>query len=213
MRRLLLPIFLLALLAVPAVAQAGYQAVINDCTNPDHAEQLTKQYTAKEYNDALKHLPSDVREYTGCYDVILNARDKAAAGGGTSTGTGGGTGTSTGGDTGGAGTGTTSATTPGATGTATSGGATAAPAVTGSVDPLATATDADRTALVETLNAGGAPVQVGAAMITPGDPGATTSAIGDLPTPLLVLLGLLLVGGAAGLALLVKNLVLRRSSS
>jgi hypothetical protein len=197
MRRILLPALLLLALAVPAVAQASYQDVIKDCLDPAHGEQLTKTYTNDEYAQALKKLPTDAREYTGCYDVIRSAMlDVARGGDGKSDGggaTGGGTGT------GGTGTG------------AGAGGAAAGPSR--AVDPLATAAPADQAAAAEATQAGGHAVRVGAAMITPGDPGTTASSLGALPAPLLVMLGALALAALAGLAVSIKHFVLRRTSS
>lgn len=83
----------------PAVALADGTAVVADCVEDS---KLDKTYTPAEYKDALQNIPTDVREYTDCEDVIRRAqRDKAAGGTGTDTGTGsgvGGTGAGGGGD-------------------------------------------------------------------------------------------------------------------
>lgn len=197
MRRILLPLLLLAALATPAAAQASYQDVIKDCLDPAHGEQLTKKYTNKEYQQALQNLPTDAREYTGCYDVIRRAKlDVAQGGNGTTDAGAGGGGTTTGGGSGGTG------------GT----GDGAACAAARAVDPLAAATPEQRAAAEQAAQAGAKAVKVGAAMITPGDPGTTAASLGDLPTPLLVMLGALAIVAIAALAMSIKRFVLRRTS-
>ncbi len=55
-----------SLLAAPAALGSASQ-VITDCNA--HAK-LTRHYSAADLETALNTLPADVREYTGCYDVI-----------------------------------------------------------------------------------------------------------------------------------------------
>jgi len=74
-----LTVLLLALaagLAGPAWASKGAQ-VIRDCLAHD---RITHAYTVQDYRDALHQLPTDVREYSDCGDVIRRA-ELAAAGG------------------------------------------------------------------------------------------------------------------------------------
>ncbi len=71
-----------SLLAAPAALGSASQ-VITDCNT--HAK-LTRHYSATDLQTALNTLPADVREYTGCYDVIhtqlLSQLGNAKAGGG-----------------------------------------------------------------------------------------------------------------------------------
>ena len=66
-----------AALPGPAWASRGAQ-VIRDCLAHD---RITHSYTVQDYRDALRQLPTDVREYSDCGDVIRRA-ELAAAGGG-----------------------------------------------------------------------------------------------------------------------------------
>jgi hypothetical protein len=98
MRRLCLPIVLLAALALAAAgvlgaspAGAAQTKVVADCNA--HA-RLTQPYTVAELRNALSTMPADVKEYTNCYDVITRAL--LAQVGGSNHG-GGGSGTSSGG--------------------------------------------------------------------------------------------------------------------
>jgi hypothetical protein len=182
-------------LAVPAAAQAASgSAVIRDCTDDG---QLSKHYTAKELADALAHMPADVDEYSDCRDVIRRAQLGAAGGRGTSGG-----GTSGGGGGGAIGGG-------GGSGTdGTDGGA----ATSGPVpDPLAGATDAERASYAKAVQAGAAPVKLDGRPITPGTlGGARKNGLSDVPTPLLVILALLAVGGMGAGALGTRRFVLSR---
>ena len=71
-----IPVVLAALLAlaVPSSALASPQAVIRDC-NKDG--KLDKKYSKKDLKKALKKLPSDIKEYSDCPDVIRAAIDAA----------------------------------------------------------------------------------------------------------------------------------------
>lgn len=70
---------LVALLLVPAIASASGRDVIRDCSDN---EQIDRDYSQDEYNEALDNLPADLDGYSPCRDVITRARDDAAAGGG-----------------------------------------------------------------------------------------------------------------------------------
>jgi hypothetical protein len=79
-------------LATPAAhaASGGVgNPVINDC---EHNPQLTHAWTLSQLREALKVMPADVKEYSGCYDIIEEAilKDRRP-------GTGGGSGGSSGG--------------------------------------------------------------------------------------------------------------------
>jgi hypothetical protein len=69
-------------LAMPATALGSPTGVIRDC-NKDG--KLDKKYSKQDLKKALKKLPSDIKEYSDCSDVIRAAIDQAgpgAAGGG-----------------------------------------------------------------------------------------------------------------------------------
>jgi len=66
---------LVALLALPAFAQASGQDVIRDCFDDGH---IDGNYSQGEYQDAQDNLPSDVDQYSDCRDVIAQGQ----AGGG-----------------------------------------------------------------------------------------------------------------------------------
>ncbi|MCW3000016.1 MAG: hypothetical protein JWN65_3565, partial [Solirubrobacterales bacterium] len=85
----------------PATALASGSTVVSDCALDS---KLDKTYTAKEYKDALKNIPTDVDEYTDCRDVIRRAQ-LAQAGAGNSSGGGGSSGSGAGGTGGSTGTG------------------------------------------------------------------------------------------------------------
>jgi hypothetical protein len=95
------------LLPAPA-ALASPAAVIRDCQDGS----INGDYSARDYSQALRDIPTDVDEYTDCRDVIRRAQLGAAggtgaggggAGGGAGAGAGGGAGAGAGGS--GAGTG------------------------------------------------------------------------------------------------------------
>jgi len=86
----LLAILITVCLAAPSGAFASGKSVIRDCTDDG---KLSRDYTQKEYRDALANLPTDVDEYTDCRDVIRHAQLGTAGGdGNNSSGGGGGTG-------------------------------------------------------------------------------------------------------------------------
>jgi hypothetical protein len=69
----------LALLAGAPAAQASEaQTIIEKC---GHGEQLSG-YTQNAYREALKHMPTEVSEYTDCANQIRKAELAAAGGGG-----------------------------------------------------------------------------------------------------------------------------------
>jgi hypothetical protein len=85
----------LFVLAPAAPALASGDAVIKDCVRNG---RLTKQYSQKDYRDALANMPTDVDEYTDCRDIIRHAQLGFAGGsGGSSGGSGGGSSTPSGG--------------------------------------------------------------------------------------------------------------------
>jgi hypothetical protein len=174
----------LALLACGSSALASGRDVINDCTDD---EVLTKTYTQKEYRDALAKLPADADQYGNCRDIIARAQEASVKKGGASK--------------------KNDASSPGTTGPA-GGGTPGAPpppppdSTKPASEQLALATPDDRAAATAAAKDAALPevsaADVGAA---PGDSSS------DLPTPILVLLALLLAGALALTAVRVRSLV------
>lgn len=183
MRRASIPFLLVVALATPAPALASGDDVLRDC-NDD--ERLSKRYSQEEYREALDNIPADIRQYTNCQAVIRQAQlsaagSSSASGDSGSTGGGGGAGGTGGGATGG-----------------DTGGTTASPAET-----LAAATPEQKRELAEVVEEPPAPVTLpGAGAVDPASAGEVPGidAVGDLPTPLGVLL-ILMTAGAAVLGL------------
>ncbi|MEA2142626.1 MAG: hypothetical protein QOI64_1056 [Solirubrobacteraceae bacterium] len=186
MRRLIL-LTMLALLAVATPAHGSGLDVIRDCTDD---EVMSKTYTQKEYRDALRQFAADGDQYGNCRDVIRRAQAAAAA----KKSAGNGNGTAA----------------PGAApgGGGPSGGAGAigsAPAA----EQLKQASDTERQAVQTARGTEPGSVAVDNAMV---DPAAVGTAPGvnqasDLPTPVLLLLALLLAGALAVAGLRVRRLV------
>jgi hypothetical protein len=183
---------LLLAFAAPGLAHASTEALFRDCADGT----LDGRYSQKVYAEAIANLPADLDEYSDCRSQIQRARlgagKSSTSGAGADTGTGGGGGisTGTGGPTGGGGTGDTSAP--------------AAP----TVNPLDTATPAERASFEKAITAGDAPVEVDGRPIDPGAlGGAKTSGVADLPAPLLGLLALLAIGGLSAAGLGTRRLV------
>ena len=189
MRRLIL-LTTLALLAVAAPAAGSGLDVIRDCTDD---EVMSKTYTQKEYRAALRELAADGDQYGNCRSVIQRAQAAAAAAKQKS-------GAGNGGGTGDAGAG-------GAGGGGPSGGAGAigsAPAA----DQLRDASAAERAAVEAARKAPPGAVSLDDAVDTAQAgtaPGVSAGA--DLPTPLVLMLALLLAGALAVAALRVRRLV------
>ncbi len=76
LRRLLVPVLLLACLITPAVAQAGYQELLKDACRDEH---VNGTYSQKDYTDALANIPADADQYTNCRDVLRAAQLAAAS--------------------------------------------------------------------------------------------------------------------------------------
>ena len=182
----LILIFVLVLLAAAAPASASGLDVIRDCTDD---EVMSKTYTQKEYRDALRQFAADGDQYGNCRDVIRRAQAAAAAAkkkpGGADTGAG-----------------------AVAGGSPPSGGAGAigsAPAA----EQLQEASAAERQAVEAARTAEPGSVAVDNAMLDPGEIGTApaANAAADLPTPLLLILALLLAGALAVAGLRVRRLV------
>jgi len=70
---------LVALLALPAFAQASGEDVIRDCYDDGH---IDGSYSPDEYQDAEDNLPGDIDQYSDCRDLIAQgqAGDKGSRG-------------------------------------------------------------------------------------------------------------------------------------
>jgi hypothetical protein len=75
-RQLTLVIVAFAALALPTVAHASADQVIQDC-NDDGA--LSKKYSKQDLSKALHNLPADVKDYSDCKDVISAALGAAGS--------------------------------------------------------------------------------------------------------------------------------------
>jgi hypothetical protein len=194
--RLATALALLVALAVPSLAHASGDAVIKDCADGS----IDKNYSQKDYADALANLPADLDEYTDCRSQIQ--RKQLGGGSGGSGNGGGGTGAgAAGGGTGGGGSGAGGTGGTGDTGTAG----------TGVSDPLASATDAEKAAFAKAVESGDEPVQLDGRPIYPGDlGGAKSSGLGDLPTPLIAILALIVLAGVGAAGYGTRRLVLGR---
>ena len=162
---------------IPAVALASPSEVIKDCAKDS---KLDKTYSQADLAAALKQLPADVDEYTDCHDVIRRAQLGAGSSG------------SHGGST-------------GSSGSTTGGGSAAGPAPS-AAQALATATPQERAAIQKAFDGGQAPVKIGGQTLSPqslgtGDPTKSHS----IPTPLIIVLILLGLGSAGGIAVVRKS--------
>jgi hypothetical protein len=141
-------------------------------------------YSQSEYRDALAHMPSDVDEYTDCRDVIRRAQLAAARGSGGGNGSGG-----------------------------------AKPPVSeppaAGTDPLAAATPQERAGVDKAVaTARSAPVKIGHTLLRPGTLGTrTSSAVSDIPTPLLIALILVAAGALTLAGARIRGRVLARRDS
>ncbi len=200
--RLLLTTFVILSLAMPALARAdgSVTALLREACNN---ERVTGHYTQAQYRKALDSLASDSDEYTACRDVLERARlaalstpkkQQSGGGGNGSTGAGGGGGGTTGSGGGSPGAGSTGASHSSGSGTSGSTGAAGG-------DPLANATPDQRKAVANAGKSAKA-VDVGGQLVQPGAVGLGELAGSghDVPTTLVVLIGLLAAGalGAGG---------------
>lgn len=180
----------------PAASAASGTKVVSDCADDS---KLSKKYTAAEYADALKHIPTDVDEYTDCRDIIRRAQ----LGLGTGSGGGSGNGSS------GAGAGASSGGTGGGTGGTAGSGAAATPGATGGTaapgnglndydSALAGASPADRAAITQATGTAPAAVQIGGEQLRSTSLGrGELGDLNSLPTPLVIVLLLLALGTLA----------------
>jgi hypothetical protein len=180
---------LLLALAAPGLAHASTKALFTDCADGS----LDGHYSQKDYAQALANLPADLDEYSDCRSQIqraqLGGHKSSGNGGGGTTSGGGGISTGPGGPPGG-GTGDTGAPAP------------------STVNPLDSATPAERASFKKAITAGDAPVEVDGRPIDPGAlGGAKTNGVADLPTPLLAILALLTIGGLSAAGFGTRRLV------
>lgn len=165
---------LIALVLAPASAFGAAKDVIKDCEDGS----ISGTYSQKDFNDALRNIPTDVDEYSDCRDVIRRAQLGSAGG---SAGSSGG-------------------------GANTSGGIPVVPAGGGGSGGaealLATASPAEQKAVRDAISGGGTtPVAIAGRMISPKGQGLSLDGAANVvPTPLIVVLVLLALGLLAGLA-------------
>lgn len=132
--------------------------------------RIDSPHSQSDYAGALKRLPSDVDEYTECRRIIEAAKRRDAS-------------------------------SPAGAGGGTSGGAPPIAGFDAGIPPPANnvpSTPAERDAIAQVPNGGGAPVTVAGEPITPGGSGIVESAFRhSLPTPLLVVVILFGLGALA----------------
>ena len=185
--RRLLHLTMLTLLATAAPVSASGLDVIRDCTDD---EVMSKTYTQKEYRDALRQFAADGDQYGNCRDVIRRAQAAAAAAkqkpaGGT-------------GNAGGA-----------AAGAAPPSGGAGAIGSAPAAEQLRSATAAERKAVESARATPAGADSIDDAAIDAAKVGTApgVSSAADLPTPLVIMLALLLAGALAVAGLRVRRLV------
>ncbi|MCA1569005.1 MAG: hypothetical protein LC798_01540 [Chloroflexi bacterium] len=190
MRRLCLLTLLVLFAVAPAPALGSGLDVIRDCTDD---EVMSKTYTQKEYRDALRQFAADGDQYGNCRDVIRRAQAAAAAAKKSDAGDAAGTAPPAGGP---------------PSGGAPAGGAGAigsAPAA----DQLRDASPAEREGVEAARTAAPGPVALDDGAVDTARIGTApgVSQAADLPTPLVLMLALLLAGALAVGGLRVRRLV------
>ena len=75
------------MLALAPAAQASWQQAIRDCANDG---RLHQHYSQSDLEQALRHLPPDIAEYTDCSSVLKAALAGPGGSGGSGGGAGGG---------------------------------------------------------------------------------------------------------------------------
>ncbi|MEA2150057.1 MAG: hypothetical protein QOD69_1887 [Solirubrobacteraceae bacterium] len=175
----------LALTGPATTALASGRDVLNDCTDD---EVMQKTYTQKEYRDALAQLAGDTDQYGNCRDVIKRAQLKAAAG-----------------DAGAKKQGTAA---PAAPAGGSTGGGSGAIGSAPAREQLQAATPTERQAVAQARTNNDA-FQLDNTKVDPSKVGTVpgVSRVSDLPTPLAVVLALLLVAALALAALRLRSLV------
>lgn len=181
-----------ATLAAPTVALAATDPVIADCALDG---KLDKTYTSAQYAKALKHIPTDVDEYTDCRDVIrrgqLGLGGSGSTGSGSSGGTGGGATTGSGG-------------TPG-------GGASSGNGINAYDQALATASPQERASVGQAAQKPPAAFEIGGRQVRADSLGhGDLASLNSLPTPLVIVLVLLGLGAIAAAVSPVRTFVRTR---
>jgi len=194
MRRLCLLTLLVLFAVAPAPALGSGLDVIRDCTDD---EVMSKTYTQKEYRDALRQFAADGDQYGNCRDVIRRAQAAAAAGKKSNAGDAAGAAPPAGGPPSGG--------VPGGGGAGAIGSAPAA-------DQLRDASPAEREGVEAARAATPGPVALDDGAVDTARIGTApgVSQAADLPTPLVLMLALLLAGALAVGGLRVRRLVIAR---
>ena len=164
LRRLLTPAVIASSLLLPATpALASGADVIRDCNDHGH---LTKEYSQKEYRDALAQMPADIKQYTDCEGLIRRAQRGDIPSSDPSLNT----------------------SNP-----------------FGSAPPNEVAQAKKDIAVAR--KSGGTPQRVAGDLVYPGALSFTkaSAAVSDLPTPLLVLIGLIIAGALAAAVQLYRS--------
>jgi hypothetical protein len=198
MRRPLLALLtVLSLLGPVAAAHASGLTVIRDCT---YDEVMSKTYTQQEYRDALRELAADSDQYNNCRDVIEHAQEAALAAGRKPPSKGSG--------------GAAKGAAPSAAvpvpvpsgGTKGGAGAIGSPPA---AKQLTSATRSERQAIERARTASARPVSLDDTTVDPAKVGTVPDIgqVSNLPTPLAVLLALLLAGTLALAAARIRRLV------
>jgi hypothetical protein len=198
-----LPLILLALLVLPAIASASGRDVIRNC---EEYGELTKSFSRGDLQSAIDHLPDDLKEYSNCEALIAaalqHARNVAATrkrapkqpGAATAPGGGGGSG---GGGSGGSSAGS------------SAGAAPSTPAPTAqapALDPaFATPSAEEDQAVDKERFKHGAVALSGGITVEPGSASAAARGLDALPAPLRVLLAALAFAALLAIALLLRH--------
>lgn len=148
----------LCLLLPASPAFASGAAVLKDCASGNGS--LSKTYSQKDYAQALKQMPTDLREYSDCEAVIRHAMLGLQS----------------------------TPTTPGATSQNPTGGSSPQEVAQANHD------------IAQALRTGGASQRVGGAVVRPGALAfrRVSAGISHLPTPLLVVAVLIVIGTLLG---------------
>ncbi|MCW3038859.1 MAG: hypothetical protein JWM31_764 [Solirubrobacterales bacterium] len=198
MRRTIIAAVLALSLLSPAAALASGGAVVSDCATDG---KLDRKYSPGDYADALKHIPTDVDEYTDCRDIIRRGQLGLSGGSSSSSSSGGVPGTAGGGGT------------PGGTGgdAGAAGGTAAGNGLNAYDNAIASATPEQRASVDKLVKGTPTAVQIAGQQLRPDSLGhGDLGSLNSLPTPLVLVLLLLGVGALAAAASPVKALVLTR---
>lgn len=178
-------------LAAGAAANATDDRIVRDCQS-SQSGLLTGTYTQAQLRHALRNMPADVLEYSGCYDAIRQAMRAGAAGGGDG---GGGSGSDGGGGSGAAGGG---------------GGGLGAIGGTGASGGPADAGAAPAAPPAEPHRGTAAPVAVGSSPVRPGELPSLGRDANALPGALVALLAVLGLAALTPAALTIGRRVVAR---